>query len=759
MKLKERWTKQNNSVKLLLKKLKRHDTVVVAIAVVIAMVLCGGLIYLSTPVVSATARQGLEQTENANSEKTIEKLGELQDYLEGMDQSIAESRESITSFNQKTDSNLIENEKNTEKITSTVTEKVTGLESDLKNLQEKIVATETSIAALKELIDKSGKDSDKQITERFTLLYANLEEIQKEYEKSIENTREMIRELTDTMKDGDSKLSKEFASNYQFLLNRLNETETNLSVQNSNALTSYKEELSNLSTQITNRLNQLSSEVSSGINSVNSNLNNLDDNMNKRFDDQNARMAENLGSQNDLITDGFNSQKELITNGFNAQKEQMDQGFDDQKSSMSQGFDNQKNEMNQNFSNQKTEITNGFNQQNQNITDLGTSITNQFSYSNEYAQGNMNEVKLHVTREVNGLKDRINDFFTSVSNGKKKLASALLTKGVTVRGDATFDEIAAAIRRIPVNFVVDRSDVPGQVSYVYHYHKDGTDRECDEQLVEPGRKGGCYTREVVHHHSDECQEETTYYTYWTGHGAKVLAADIRRDGEGKPVNRYYCEYCKKTYENSDPGHSEKAYSLTTVASRHGERRKDHTTVEMVCGHEDGECLGYQTGCGYVHGQVVSATIKFPADLSQYNTVKENNTAASRMLMTSFRAVRAPVMDLEAELDFETELDLEAELVPEDVEESADTGEQKENDDTKEDTSKYASDENKSENSNEEKETGSSVEKKDPLRPEAAKSKPEVETEPVVSEETEAEGESALTENTAEKISQTPESLQ
>ena len=45
MNLRERWEKQNNSVKLLMKKLRRHDTFVVTVAVIIALVLCGGLIY------------------------------------------------------------------------------------------------------------------------------------------------------------------------------------------------------------------------------------------------------------------------------------------------------------------------------------------------------------------------------------------------------------------------------------------------------------------------------------------------------------------------------------------------------------------------------------------------------------------------------------------------------------------------------------------------------------------------------------------
>ena len=67
MNLKERMSKQNNSIKVLLRKLKRHDTIVVAIAVVIALALSGGLIYLTTPAVTASAKQEFEQTEKENN--------------------------------------------------------------------------------------------------------------------------------------------------------------------------------------------------------------------------------------------------------------------------------------------------------------------------------------------------------------------------------------------------------------------------------------------------------------------------------------------------------------------------------------------------------------------------------------------------------------------------------------------------------------------------------------------------------------------
>ena len=74
-----------------MKKLKMHDTVIVAIAVVIALVLCGGLIYLSTPMVTANAKEELENREKADNETTIEKLDELHEYLAGIDQSITDS--------------------------------------------------------------------------------------------------------------------------------------------------------------------------------------------------------------------------------------------------------------------------------------------------------------------------------------------------------------------------------------------------------------------------------------------------------------------------------------------------------------------------------------------------------------------------------------------------------------------------------------------------------------------------------------------
>ena len=85
MKLFKKKDKTNNSLMTLLKKLKRHDTMVVAIAVVIALMLCGGLIYISTPVVAAEAKEEFIESERENNELTKEKLQEIRDYLDELD--------------------------------------------------------------------------------------------------------------------------------------------------------------------------------------------------------------------------------------------------------------------------------------------------------------------------------------------------------------------------------------------------------------------------------------------------------------------------------------------------------------------------------------------------------------------------------------------------------------------------------------------------------------------------------------------------
>ncbi len=520
MNLKEKWTKQNNSVKVLLRKLKRHDTVVVAIAVVIAVVLCGGLIYLSTPVVAASAKDELVEVQNRDNEQTIEKLDELSEYLNGLDKSITESKDSMADFYEKDGADKIKSEKNTEKITNTVTDKVTSLGKDLTNIHETITNTQTDIDKLKELIEKGAEASDKNLTENFTNIYNNLEEIQDSMNKSQSDTAALIEEVRNAMKNGDDKLSKELMDSYKDLLDKLNASSDNLTRQNGENLESFKEEISALSSMITSKLNELSANVN--------------------------------------------------------------------------------NEMN----------------------DLSTNIDNHFTTMNVSFEGDMEALKQCLESQMSDINNNLTQVFTFVSRGKKLLASALLTKNIEVKEDATFLEIAKAIESIPVKIVLDKDDVPGKVEYIYHFHKDGTGKECNEAYVSVARKGGCYEAEVRHHHNRDCYNYSNTYHFFAMDNV-VQGGHVGDSSSGHARYSWHCNYCGRDFESDHPGHEEWTDDYNVFKKRAYDVIEIIENKSLKCGMGENQLIGYKTACNLVHGQVISAKITFAEEYSNYDTIKDN----------------------------------------------------------------------------------------------------------------------------------------
>ena len=142
----------------------------------------------------------------------------------------------------------------------------------------------------------------------------------------------------------------------------------------------------------------------------------------------------------------------------------------------------------------------------------------------------------------------------------------------------------------------------------------------------------------VHSHTDDCYENIITYSYWTAHDVKVLRS-VGHDWEGTEIRRYKCNYCKKEFENSDPGHYESTTDLEVVAKRKGEIRKKVPSKELACGKEEGQLMGYETDCGFVHGQVVAAKISFAAGYEDYDTIKENDTPSVLMSVLSAEEVK------------------------------------------------------------------------------------------------------------------------
>ena len=97
------------------------------------------------------------------------------------------------------------------------------------------------------------------------------------------------------------------------------------------------------------------------------------------------------------------------------------------------------------------------------------------------------------------ISDKLNSVFQFVSNGKKKMASALLTEGVSVNEDATFTEIYEGIMNVPQEIVLGVQQIPGEIAYDYHYHVDGNGNQVGAESH--SASGGCFTIPVYHSHS------------------------------------------------------------------------------------------------------------------------------------------------------------------------------------------------------------------------------------------------------------------
>ena len=535
MKIRETWQKQNNSVKVLMKKLKMHDTVIVAIAVVIALVLCGGLIYLSTPMVTANAKEELENREKADNETTIEKLDELHDYLAGLDQTITDSQDSMREYYENNNTEVTETTDNTEVFTNTVNDRVTVLKEDLDSVHETINSTQTYIENLKETIENTSETNTREVTERFTEINNQLVEIEKQYNSVEDQTQSLISDLKKEMESENTTLTMEMKEEYNTLIENLSESEERYSEMNTLAMDEYKSSLDDLSRQMTDRLDVLSSD------------------MNTEMD--------NLGK----------------------------------------------------------DITSGFEEQSSNVAEMSRSLNDRMDGIDSSFQENLNGFEDYIGAELDSVNGKLDQVFQSVSDGKKLLASSLLTKNVVIPEDATFEEIGKAIESIPVQIVLDNGQVAGSIEYEYHFHVDGYNDEINASSVDTERRGGCYTAPVYHIHNDECYSISYSYTYGTNQDVVILYRD-RVDDINRTWYRYRCNYCGYEFTGTNGWHHETSSDPDAVNRRGGIMVSTNQRRTLICDKSEDYVEGYRADCGYVNGQVLSAKIVF--DDNYHRTLPE-----------------------------------------------------------------------------------------------------------------------------------------
>ncbi|MBQ4219008.1 MAG: apolipoprotein A1/A4/E family protein [Butyrivibrio sp.] len=590
MNLRERWEKQNNSVKLLMKKLRRHDTFVVTVAVIIALVLCGGLIYMSTPVVAASARDQVVEKENKNNEKTTEKLDELHNYLTDIDKMIVKNQKGIDSYYEKTNNDRLEGDKTTD----TVKEKVVGLGTDLRNIHTSVNSTETRIESLKELIESGNGETREKAAKEFDAIGKDIENIKIEYENVKKQNKDLMEKLDGAIrtevKNGNEKISTDSIKRYEELLSKLTEFDKELEKRNVESVADLKSEFESLSEALGKRVDEKIDDYNSESKARGEAL----DQKIENYNSDNKAMGEALGEK----IENYNSESK-------ARGDKIDER----------------------------------------ITNVNSDINNNIN-------ANINGIKGYIDEKTAGISNKLDQVFQRVSNGKKLLASALLTKGVKIKEDATFMEFARAIEKIPTQVVVDSGDTAASIEYDYHYHKDGRGQNCGDNLVATDRYGGCFTTPVYHRHSDACYRTVNTYIISTTKDTRNRG-HVKDYHDGTPVYSYECKYCGARFNDTHARHEETVYSLEEARDRNGRVERVITDTVLVCNKNESTVEGYSPSCGFAHGQVVSAHIKFNGRYSGYNStvpaIKSSGALRSRNSIAT-KAIKAPIVNLDINLD-------------------------------------------------------------------------------------------------------------
>lgn len=267
--------------------------------------------------------------------------------------------------------------------------------------------------------------------------------------------------------------------------------------------------------------------------------------------------------------------------------------------------------MSQNMSQYNSSMVDMFSQ-------LDTNITNQY-------QNLFNTVNNYDANQQEGLDNlikvldqKLQQVFQYVSDGKRKLASALLTKGVSIREDATFEEIYRAILAVPQQLVIGVQKIPGTISYDYHYHVNagGSMNHSAQEPIRGGcymapvyhvhtgnsSGGGCYTAPIIHTHTSDCYSEGSHDSSCPSH-IEFHSYDCGGvhdwDDDGHGCDGFTAYDCDgHTYLSCNKGNGVVGYSLNCG--------KSTSTIEY-----------YVPSCGLSDGQIIGAHIVYTQSAVSY----------------------------------------------------------------------------------------------------------------------------------------------
>ena len=558
----------------------------------IAVILLGAGIGYSVQRAGKTESISLEEMQNSVSSALKGEMESAATSLEQLNQNIADNQKKLDEVNAQLaqrEESLLQVETiqhRLEEYASGMTGKVTDLEktthtkvneirTDMESIHTDVTKTLEEISRIMQEMDAQKKqdntDHKESITEinrinesvqsvnqtvsrledRLNTSYENLKNLVQEVRTTEEKNRELWTQEQTQLTEQQKQLLKEVEESRQETIRSLALVESNLKNMLESDMVQITAAFGSLTAELQTRVQELSALLENRMNRVDQNLSGLDKNV-TGLGNNISGLSENVNGLNENV-DGVGKNVESLFTRIG----EMDNGMQT------------------------------------NLTTLQQTFAKQFGDLNVSAGQNTEELKSYLEELNNGLKQDMNQVFTSVSNGKKKLASALLTKGVSTNEDATFAQLAEAILNIDQKLVIGVEEIPGTIRYQYHYHVDVSGNQPHTEKSDTA--GGCYTGTHGHVHSveDGCYKEESYHVH-------------RDDCSGYPV-----------WVDWAPGVEPYWGFIYTCGEPANATRR-----VLICSKQAGSTDYYVPSCGLADGQIIGAEIVYDQAHAQVKAQEE-----------------------------------------------------------------------------------------------------------------------------------------
>ena len=558
----------------------------------IAVILLGAGIGYSVQRAGKTESISLEEMQNSVSSALKGEMESAATSLEQLNQNIADNQKKLDEVNaqlaQREESLLqVETiqhrlEENASGMTGKVTDlektthtKVNEIRTDMESIHTDVTKTLEEISRIMQEMDaqkkKDNTDHKESITEinrinesvqsvnqtvskledRLNTSYENLKNLVQEVRTTEEKNRELWTQEQTQLTEQQKQLLKEVEESRQETIRSLALVESNLKNMLESDMVQITAAFGSLTAELQTRVQELSALLENRMNRVDQNLSGLDKNV--------TGLGNNIFGLNENV------------NGLNENVDGVGKNVESLFTRIG-------------------ELDNGMQT---NLTTLQQTFAKQFGDLNVSAGQNTEELKSYLEELNNGLKQDMNQVFTSVSNGKKKLASALLTKGVSTNEDATFAQLAEAILNIDQKLVIGVEEIPGTIRYQYHYHVDASGNQPHTEKSDTA--GGCYTGTHGHVHSveDGCYKEESYHVH-------------RDDCSGYPV-----------WVDWAPGVEPYWGFIYTCGEPANATRR-----VLICSKQAGSTDYYVPSCGLADGQIIGAEIVYDQAHAQVKAQEE-----------------------------------------------------------------------------------------------------------------------------------------